>query len=135
MKHRTNTHTARKIAFVLVALAILASGIVLLATGPGFSAGQERALAKGQPTAKWMRTPCEYEDSVNCYWDAGTMGNKKGHSFYVRYLPGKAHMTCVFYTQRYYAKRHDYCTGNDVLDSPKRKGDAHPDFDIDGWIE
>lgn len=25
--------------------------------------------------------PCEYEDSRNCYWDAGRMGNGVGNSF------------------------------------------------------
>jgi hypothetical protein len=26
--------------------------------------------------------PCEYEDSSNCFWDAGSSGNGVGHSFY-----------------------------------------------------
>jgi hypothetical protein len=26
---------------------------------------------------------CQTEDSDNCYWDAQTMGNGQGHSFYV----------------------------------------------------
>jgi hypothetical protein len=26
-------------------------------------------------------TPCEYEDSNGCYWDAGQSGNGVGHSF------------------------------------------------------
>src|SRR5688572_17396268 len=27
--------------------------------------------------------PCQHEDSVNCYWDADTMGNGTGRSFSV----------------------------------------------------
>ena len=27
--------------------------------------------------------PCEFEDSDNCYWDAGERGNGRGQSFYV----------------------------------------------------
>lgn len=25
--------------------------------------------------------PCAYEDDINCYWDAQTMGNGQGQSF------------------------------------------------------
>lgn len=27
-------------------------------------------------------TPCKFEDSTNCFWDAGTQGNGHGHSFW-----------------------------------------------------
>ena len=30
---------------------------------------------------KYANTPCQYEDSVNCHWNARTQGNRKGVSF------------------------------------------------------
>lgn len=79
----------------------------LLSTGVGVATAAPTA---DHPMPKWTNTPCEYEDSVNCYWDAGSMGNGSGHSFIVRQVPGKAHMVCVFYTQRKFARHHDYCS-------------------------
>lgn len=38
---------------------------------------QAHASAPAIPT-----TPCQYEDSTNCYWNAQTMGNGQGQSFY-----------------------------------------------------
>ena len=35
--------------------------------------------AMGDPTPP----PCEFEDSVSCYWDASTQGNGEGFSFTV----------------------------------------------------
>lgn len=32
--------------------------------------------------------PCETEDSVNCYWDADTMGNGRGKSYTSLYIAG-----------------------------------------------
>lgn len=29
----------------------------------------------------WVVPRCKYEDSRNCWWDAGKRGNKRGHSF------------------------------------------------------
>lgn len=29
----------------------------------------------------WVVPACKYEDSANCWWDAGVAGNKKGRSF------------------------------------------------------
>lgn len=57
----------------------------------------------------WTTRPCPTEDSVNCRWVADERGDGKGHSFVVREVPGSAHMVCVFYVDRKYAKRHDYC--------------------------
>lgn len=39
-----------------------------------FTAGAVLALAA-------VATPCEYEDSTNCYWSASTQGNGYGQSF------------------------------------------------------
>jgi len=57
-----------------------------------------------------MRRPCKYEDSVNCYWDAGSAGNHKGHSFVVRQFPGGKHMVCVMYVRWADARKWDYCS-------------------------
>lgn len=54
----------------------------------------------------WQTHPCKSEDSVNCYWNAHTMGNGQGLSYYVRELPGRRRMVCVFYVAR---PRLDYC--------------------------
>jgi len=59
------------------------------------------------PTPKWMTTPCEYEDSPNCYWDGGN------HSFYsvlIRTPKGHTKM-CTIYMKDRYAKKHNHCTG------------------------
>ncbi|NEB42571.1 hypothetical protein [Streptomyces sp. SID14515] len=34
------------------------------------------------PSQSPTAVPCQYEDSVNCYWDAPKRGNSKGASFY-----------------------------------------------------
>lgn len=60
----------------------------------------------------WVYKPCKEEDSVNCRWIATGphhRGNGKGHTFIVRELPGSAHMVCVFYANRKYARHNDYC--------------------------
>lgn len=102
---------------VIILIVTVVAALVVVLGASAFAAPPKPAthahIQKGQPTAFWMRTPCEYEDSVNCYWDAGGSGNHKGHSFYVRYVPGKAHMVCVFYTQAKFARWHDYCERDD----------------------
>lgn len=62
------------------------------------------------PKPSWTARPCVTEDSVNCYWDASIRGNGSGHSFIVRAVPGRAHIVCVFYVERTYARSHDYCS-------------------------
>lgn len=37
----------------------------------------------------WVVPACKYEDSRNCWWDAGRSGNKQGRSF--ADLNGKVH--------------------------------------------
>lgn len=127
---RIRTVLYTRLSFVIIALAVIC--VVVAVGASAFGAPPKVThphIQKDQPTAYWMRTPCEYEDSVNCYWDAGSQGNKKGHSFYVRYFPGSAHMVCVTYAQRWFAKKNDYCTGDDT----GAKIVAHPDFDRDGF--
>jgi hypothetical protein len=58
--------------------------------------------------AAWMRTACVEEDSVDCYWNARTMGNGHGHSFYARRIPGTG-TVCRFYVGRRFARHNDTC--------------------------
>ena len=67
------------------------------------------AAAAPTPTPWWTRRACPLEDSVDCYWDAGT-GNGTGHSFMVRQFPDGG-PTCVMYVERRYARHHDHCLG------------------------
>lgn len=93
--------TRTRIAAAALALAALSAGSVATAGAAATPTKSARPV--------WMQTPCEYEDSVNCFWDAGQMGNGRGHSFVVRQVPGSARMVCVFYVQTGYARTHDYC--------------------------
>jgi len=84
----------------------LAAGIAL----GGNAVAADATSQQKQDLPFWTHRPCQQEDSVNCHWDAGTSGNGEGHSFIVRAVPGKAHMVCVFYTDRRFARHHDYCS-------------------------
>ncbi|USH45907.1 hypothetical protein SEA_VIEENROSE_72 [Streptomyces phage VieEnRose] len=54
--------------------------VVVAALTLAVSSGAGTADAAPKPTYK----PCRYEDSPGpCYWDAGSFGNGRGHSFYV----------------------------------------------------
>ena len=64
------------------------------------------ALGATSASATAGPPPCEYEDSNNCFWDAGESGNGEGHSFYASERDGKV---CVYYAEPSYAKAHDYC--------------------------
>lgn len=55
---------------------------------------------------RWMTVACEQEDSTNCYWDAGKVGNRKGHSFYS--IPSKG-KTCIVYWNTRFGKSNNYC--------------------------
>ncbi len=57
---------------------------------------------------RFLTTPCELEDSNNCYWDAGNAGNGGGHSFYA--IPVGADKVAVVYWQPRYNRRHGYVT-------------------------
>jgi hypothetical protein len=100
--------------------AVLSAGLVLGSTIAGHAAAEgsikapEGGVQKGGVEATgevptWMTRACPYEDSVNCYWDAQAVGNHRGHSFYVRLMPGrKGHrIACVFYVDR---PKWDYCS-------------------------
>lgn len=54
----------------------------------------------------WNTTPCEYEDSANCFWNAGKAGNGGGHSFYAIQVGQK---TCLVYWERAYGRKHNRC--------------------------
>lgn len=100
---------------VNTAIAVATGAVITLGS---LVAGQARATDSGysihhtQPMAvpRWMTRPCAEEDSVNCYWDAQTMGNGRGHSFYVRRMPGDiTGLTCWTYVQRKFGANHDHC--------------------------
>lgn len=91
---------------------------VVVAVSAGLSAHASTGAKPPAPApAFWMSRPCPAEDSVNCYWNAGSEGNGSGHSFYVRWLNGHGAngLVCVFYAgttkaDRAYAQEHDYCS-------------------------
>jgi hypothetical protein len=61
-----------------------------------------------------VTTPCPYEDSMNCYWDAGTAGNGRGHSFYsIRIGRMTQHgvrvQDCITYWDRAYNRKYGQC--------------------------
>lgn len=58
---------------------------------------------------RWLTTPCEYEDDYNCYWNARTMGNGEGHSFWAIRV-GRGEVAIVYWNRRY-NNRHGYITG------------------------
>ncbi len=87
----------RKILTVIIAMLAL-SGVQVAHAAP----------AGDPPRPRWAERPCEYEDSVNCYWDAGDQGFKGGYSFIVRQIP-RTGVVCVFYVDPTYARKHDRC--------------------------
>ena len=54
----------------------------------------------------WMTTPCAYEDSSNCFWDAGAAGDQHGHSFYSIRVGDQ---DCIVFWDNRYARRHNHC--------------------------
>lgn len=51
---------------------------------PASSAVEDSPIAEPEPldlSQGGTLEPCEYEDSMNCYWDAGESGNGEGRSF------------------------------------------------------
>lgn len=88
----------------IIAAALTAAALSLTAVQLASPAGANTAHRPGLPV--WMKTPCQSEDSVNCYWNARQMGNGEGLSFYVREMPGRNHTVCVFYVKR---SGLDYC--------------------------
>ena len=76
---------------------------VLLTTTAAIAAGTASAEA---PSPKWLTRPCPYEDSVNCYWDAGVQGDGGGHSFFAVRVGREV---CVLYAEDAWARRHNHC--------------------------
>lgn len=57
--------------------------------------------------ARTVNHPCRTESSVNCYWNARTMGNHRGRSYYVTGVPGPRGIACVYYWRH---PEQDYCS-------------------------
>lgn len=96
---------------IILVTALAAAGAAPVTAAPAAPV-ITKVARQDQPTAFWMRVPCEYEDSSNCYWAADARGNRIGHSFYVRNMPGPR--TCIFFTERRYAQKHDRCFPDQV---------------------
>lgn len=79
------------------ALAAVTMAVALLSAG---------AAAAEAPSPRWLTTPCQLEDSVNCFWDAGESGNGSGHSFFAVRVRDEV---CVLYGEDRYARRHNHC--------------------------
>lgn len=77
----------------------------LIATGIGVATSDARGDVPTHEVPTWMRQTCPTEDSLNCYWPGGSIHPKRGEA-YIRRVPGKAGMVCVFYVNR---PRADYC--------------------------
>lgn len=89
----------------ILATAALTAGLLI--------ASPVQAQAPDMPTPKWMTTPCAYEDSPNCFWNAEVAGNGDGHSFYsIQAKVGRRWMQCTIYAQTRYGAKHNYCRGN-----------------------
>lgn len=96
-------------AAITAAMVVLAA-CLQIGLGALFPAhGQTAPAASGAPLPFWTERPCPLEDSVNCAWDAGTMGDGNGHSFTVRKVPHSRGLVCIFYAERDYARTHDKC--------------------------
>lgn len=95
-----------------LAAAVLGAGVVLASSFAGYSASTDAPTPVPSQKLWEQKTPCAYEDSVNCYWNAGEMGNGHGHSFVVRWMPGPKgeRLVCVLYNERKFARHHDYCS-------------------------
>lgn len=92
---------------IIVAAAGLVAGLLVGGTAGAVSVAHGSDPA---PVVPWFaKHACAQEDSVNCAWDAHKLGDGRGHSFIVRQVPGRAHMVCVFYAERRFARSHDYC--------------------------
>lgn len=99
-----------------VALAVLAP-TVLVAVGVGHAGATVPpvTVVPGRLVVA-ETTPCQAEDSLNCYWDASVRGNGHGHSFTViRQWMDEDHArgssrVCVFFWNRRFARAHDNCS-------------------------
>lgn len=78
-------------------------GVVLTASTPAL-ASVNRGVESTHEVPEWMNNICPTEDSVNCWYPGGTHGHTG--PFFVRQMPGRAHMVCVFFADH---PRKDYC--------------------------
>jgi hypothetical protein len=102
MTKSTKGNTMTKIALLLAGILM---GVIL---GQGSIAHASTPRPHSRPT--WFeKVPCKSEDSVNCFWNANSRGNHRGHSFIVREMPGSKHMVCVMYLKKA-DRRWDYCS-------------------------
>lgn len=88
----------------------LAVAVALVMTGGIANAAQAPNVYHG-PKAKprWMTTKCQSEDDWNCYWNARTMGNGRGHSYWV--IPLKGGDVAVVYWNKRYNMTHGHVSG------------------------
>lgn len=56
--------------------------------------------------AKATGRACPEEDSINCFWNARSAGNGRGHSFYSVRV---GHRDCVIYWNEKYNRHHGRC--------------------------
>lgn len=77
-----------------------------LALGVGGIAAAGPSIQNPENPPRWMSSPCKYEDSSNCFWDATIQGNGKGRSFYSIKVGKK---DCVVYWHNKFAKKNNYC--------------------------
>jgi len=81
---------------------IITAGALVLATASMAHAASEST----HEVPEWMNRVCAAEDSVNCYWDGGTVKPHQGQAF-IRQVPGRKHMVCVFFAN---TPKRDYCS-------------------------
>lgn len=84
-------------AAAVLSATILSAGLTSVAT-----AGEEPT----HEVPHWITRVCEQEDSVNCWWDGGTVKPHQGEAF-IRKVPGRKGMVCVFFINR---PKQDYCS-------------------------
>ena len=91
----------------------LAAGTII---GAGPAQGSEvRTELPPRYDQPWLNRPCKWEDSIQCYWNAGTMGNGRGHSFYAIRLgntPKGGVRVAIVYWDREYNIKNGYVVSN-----------------------
>lgn len=61
----------------------IATGISLFVLTSALTVWALNIATEDPPVTYGGEVPCATEDSTDCYWDADTMGNGEGASFYV----------------------------------------------------
>lgn len=90
----------------LITIAVLAGFTGILGWNSADAATSHKELGH----RVWQqKVACQQEDGVNCFWNADSAGNGKGHSFFTVEMPGRKHMVCVIYVRK--ADQHwNYCS-------------------------